>query len=168
MLVDQSKTSLQSHYDKNCFNKKECLIDLTEFTGSNNENFNTECRAKLQNRIDKSKFKKDEGSSLIGKNNDPSVAEPIIFGRAMCFSEKIKVPFTNYELKKEDLGIYVVMIDFIVILIILLWIYIISARLEEFVDSFKADTIQMDDYTIKVKNLPKDALFGNDELILKA
>lgn len=135
---------------------------------SDYKNLKGVCRQKLKDRISRSKFYKSPGSNKFGENRDAAFPEPIIFGRAMCYSEEIAVPFTKYKFKKENFGLFVVLIDFLVIICIILFIWIISMRQREFVDAFKDDTIQIDDYTIKVKNLPKDVDFDYDELILKA
>jgi hypothetical protein len=69
------------------------------------------------------------------------VAEPIIIARTMCFSELITFPFTDATFKKDNFGLLVVFIDFLVILSILLYIYIIGARQDEFINAFKEETI---------------------------
>ena len=83
-------------------------------------------------------------------------------GRAMCHSDTIDVPFVDYEISKDSFGLMVVVIDILCVMVILASITIIGRRQQEFIDAFKDDTIQMDDYTIKVKQLPKDAEFGGD------
>jgi len=101
-------------------------------------------------------------------NQDKNVPEPIFLSRAMCYSEEIKFPFSDKTFKKDNFGILVVLIDVLSIICILIFIYVIGVRQNEFIEAYKADTIQMDDYTIKVKNLPKDGAFDHEELILKA
>ena len=36
-----------------------------------------------------------------------------------------------------------------------------------YTDKFKDETIEMDDFTVMIKNLPKDSYFNHDENILK-
>ena len=71
-------------------------------------------------------------------------------------------------IQKDSFGIFVVIIDLLVIITILLFIYILDARQNEYIKVFKDKTIQMDDFAIRVKNLPKDSEYGDKEDILKA
>ena len=48
------------------------------------------------------------------------------------------------------------------------FIYILDARQNEYIAQFNDDTIMMSDYTIRVKNLPKDKKYEDREEILRA
>lgn len=61
-----------------------------------------------------------------------------------------------------------VFIDLITVISICLFIYILNARQEEFIDAFKDSTIQMDDYALKFKGFPHDKEFAGKEHLLKA
>lgn len=74
----------------------------------------------------------------------------------------------NSTWKKDSFGIFVVFIDFIVVVIILIYISMLSRKQKEFIKVFKDETMQMDDFSIRIKNLPLDGEFENREDILKA
>jgi hypothetical protein len=50
----------------------------------------------------------------------------------------------------------------------MLYIYILDSRQKEYIEQYKQDTIMMDDYSIKVKNMPNDDEYGDDEDVLRA
>lgn len=49
-----------------------------------------------------------------------------------------------------------------------LFVFFIDRRQEQFISEFKTQTIQMDDFSIKIKGLPRDDQFDNNEHLLKA
>jgi hypothetical protein len=59
-------------------------------------------------------------------------------------------------MKKDDFGIFVVIVDFLVVVTLICFIYILDARQNEYINQYNNDTIMMSDYTIRIKNLPKD------------
>ena len=62
----------------------------------------------------------------------------------------------------------VVIIDLISVFIIMVFIKVLDRRQDEFIQQFKDDTVQVSDYTIRVKNMPKTLSYGDDDQILKA
>jgi len=52
-------------------------------------------------------------------------------------SEKITIPLTSYRIPKEDFGLFIVVVDFIVIISLMAFIYILEQRQLEYVEQFK-------------------------------
>lgn len=126
------------------------------------------CDAEINDRIWKSKFYRENENEDFGANYDASVPEPVFLAQAVCISDQITIPYTSYTLAKSSFGLFVVVIDFAVILTIIIFIYIVEARQQDFIKAFKSNTIQMNDFTIRVKNLPRDEIYGGKEEILRA
>lgn len=78
------------------------------------------------------------------------------------------MPGTDYIMEKDDFGIFVVFVDFLVIITLICFIYILDARQNEYIAQFNDDTIMMSDYTIRVKNLPSDQKYQDKEELLRA
>lgn len=127
----------------NCINEEECTIDLdSEFY-----TLEDECSNKLNNRIDRSNF---------GQNSDSSVPEPNVVMVVECMAPTMTNPFTDTEMTKNEMGIIVVIIDMAIIVLFLIFISIVETSQKNFVKKFKDQTIEMTDFSIRVKNLPKD------------
>jgi len=90
----------------------------------------------------------------------------IIF--ANCDSSYVIAPFSTQILTKQNLGLLVVVLDILTILSIVLFTHILSERQEEYIQQYNAQVIQMSDFTLRVKNLPNDSEYGENEEILKA
>jgi hypothetical protein len=87
---------------------------------------------------------------------------------AKCTTHSIKNPLTGGEISKEEVGTLVVFIDMIIVICFLLFLEVAENGQNDFVTKFKDDTIEMDDFSIRVKHLPKDSLYGNEPNHLKA
>lgn len=94
--------------------------------------------------------------------------EPVILAQAYCISDLVTIPYIGTDITKESFGIFVVFIDFAVVFILMAFIFVIDARQKEFIKLFKQKTIEMNDFTVRVKNLPSDGEYGAKEHILKA
>lgn len=155
-------------YEKECLNNASCSINVNVFFGLGYDGMKESCRNEYKNRLAKSSFKYMDGTTTNNPDKDDSVPEPMVMARASCKSGMVKIPFTKREVSKDMLGSLVVLVDIVAVIIILLFIYILEMRQEEFIEAFKESTIQMDDYTLKVKNFPNDEEFLNEEYLLKA
>jgi len=73
-------------------------------------------------------------------------------------------------MKKEDLGLMVVIIDFIVILFFIYFVYFLNKKQDEYIELFQTQTIEMDDFTLELSNMPlkTEKNCYNQELALKA
>ena len=78
------------------------------------------------------------------------------------------MPLLGISIQKNYFGLFVVFIDFVSVLMIIVFIYTLDNRQNEFIAAYNKKTITMSDYTIRVKNLPNDAEYGGKEEVLKA
>lgn len=115
--------AIREHYAATCFNQRDCVFDISKFIGSNREKLSDDCRNTLKERVQKSKyFKGDQGSTTFAVRRDDSVPEPVLLAAAMCFSETVTDPITGRVVAKEDLGLFVVILDFVVVAVVLIYI----------------------------------------------
>lgn len=63
---------------------------------------------------------------------------------------------------------FVIIIDFFVVMTVLIFVSCLSRKQNQFIKAFKEQTLYMEDFAIKIKNLPFDYQFDNKEDILKA
>ena len=80
----------------------------------------------------------------------------------------LKVPGTSKTFLKQDLGWIVVFVDLFVIITFLSFVNILEKSQKTYVKSFKDDTIEMTDFTIRVKPMPHDAKYGDNDESLRA
>jgi hypothetical protein len=78
------------------------------------------------------------------------------------------MPLVGGTVSKDTFGMLIVVIDLAAIMIIVCFIYALDVGQNRYIAEFKAQTIEMSDFTIRVKNLPSEAEFGGKEEILKA
>jgi len=69
---------------------------------------------------------------------------------------------------KQDLGWIVVFVDLVIIITFLTFTNILEKSQKTYVKSFKDDTIEMTDFTIRVKPMPHDAKYGDTDATLRA
>lgn len=92
---------------------------------------------------------------------------PHMLVMASCVQEKFKDPFTGTEYTKETLGVLVVFFDMASVLCILAFAIILMDTQEEYVETFDESTIEMADFTVRVKNLPHHKLYDNNDEALR-
>lgn len=51
--------------------------------------------------------------------------EPVLVARAMCFSETVTDPITGQAVTKEDLGLFLVAMDLVVVTVVLAYIHVL-------------------------------------------
>lgn len=61
--------------------------------------------------------------------------------QAICISDTIKVPYSNIEISKDSFGLFVVFIDLLVIFSILIFIYVLDTRQNEYIQQFNKNTV---------------------------
>jgi hypothetical protein len=93
---------------------------------------------------------------------------PRIMLAAYCQAQVAINPFSGEEVSKYAVGGAVVTVDIIVVILFLIYIEILEFSQKSYVDEFKDQTIEMTDFTIRVKNLPEDIDYGGDTEDLKA
>ena len=86
-------------------------------------------------------FYRENVNDDFGKKYLKSIPEPNVIARAMCLSEEVKIPMINAIIDKDSFGIFVVIIDFLVILTILIYICILEQRQDEYIKAFKDKSI---------------------------
>lgn len=89
----------------------------------------------------------------------------MLISAAACEADDLQVPFTDVTISKDLFGFLVVMMDLLVSFCIYCGSLVIDRRLRQYVSAFKQQIIEMDDFTLTVKNIP---LYTQDENLLKA
>ena len=80
----------------------------------------------------------------------------------------IKIPMSNFSMDRGNFGIIVVFIDMLVILAVMIYIHILRERQKEYIAQFNQQVIEMSDFAIRVKNLPTNFKYDDNENILRA
>jgi len=91
---------------------------------------------------------------------------------AECISNNVTNPFTGKVYTKEQLGGFIVGFDIATIIFLILFTWILKKTQKEYIDKFNRDTIQMTDFSIRVKGIPHHKFYsdkdGDDDGTLKA
>ena len=97
-------------------------------------------------------------------------SQPLLLVSANCKLDTVslKISDMNLSMNKSDFGILVILIDFIVVLIYIWFIFFLDRKQNEYSTVFKDQTIEMNDYTIEFRNIPNDSFFQGKEQILRA
>jgi hypothetical protein len=72
------------------------------------------------------------------------------------------------QINREDFGLIVVLIDIAVIISFICFIWFLERGQEKFIEQFEEETIEMMDFTVRVKGMPLDDMYKNDEAGLRA
>lgn len=78
------------------------------------------------------------------------------------------MPYVEYSITKSRLALAVVLLDLVIIVAFFIFIRVLRLRQEEYIEEFQMQKIQMRDFTIRVKHLPNDLAYGDNEHVLKA
>ena len=153
----------EQFWQANCVGRSQCEmpIDL-----SDEGPLSKTCRRTLRQRMRASKFTLKDKS--LDQAYEEEVPEPVITVQALCVAGTVDIPYTGYKIPKDDFGLMIVLIDFVVVISISVFAYILEQRQMDYVDEFRRRTIQMSDFSLRVKNLPNDEEYGDNEHILKA
>ena len=144
---------LELDYACMCAGKSKCTWEIESGTFE----LNSQCQAQAVERIDNA----NSATPLA------SIAKPTMMVVSHCLIPEVFSSFRGYNISKTDLSSAVVAIDIIVVVCLLIFIQVMEAGQKSFVDKFKDSTIEMTDFTIRIKNLPHDAAFGVKEEYLK-
>jgi len=145
----------------------ESAIELasTNFHPEGHESLlNENCHRIIDKRI-KSEAASNVFSDLVNPN-----PQPYIIALARCQTKTVDVTFmgTDYQLHKEDFGIVIVLIDFLVISIYLYFIHFLETKQDDFINEFKDQSIEMDDFAVEISPIPCDGFFKDNEHTLRA
>ena len=95
--------------------------------------------------------------------------EPRLMALVKCVSPKIPNPFVEgEEFDKEQLGYLIVFIDIFTVICIFLFAEALNNAQEEYAAYFHSSTIEMTDFTIRVKRLPHHTTYGDKDDVLRA
>lgn len=75
---------------------------------------------------------------------------------------------SGIKIHKQDLAQFIILIDLISIFSVAIFMMVLKKRQLEFIRAFKIETIQMDDYALRISNLPKISTYRGDQNVLKA
>ena len=114
-----------------------------------------------------------QASSVVIKENpdspgtylaDNKVPEPEIMILAVCEMLEINDPFSDSTINKSDLGLIVVFVDVFVIIFVLAFTWTLEIGQENFVRIFDKGTIQMQDFSLKIKKMPDEKIYTPEGL----
>lgn len=121
---------------------------------------------------------KSSGNSDYGKGSggaastkiyyDETVPEPRLMLVTDCVMNDIINPFTQKPLQKAAMADVIVWIDMVVVVSFLIFIWIMEDSQEAYAHQFKEESIEMNDFSIRVKGMPLDHQYGNHENNLRA
>lgn len=96
--------------------------------------------------------------------------EPLLLTIATCEQHSIKYKFgsTEFMISKNDLGLIVVLSDMLVVVILIFFVNFLERRQNEYTLMAKDETIEMDDFGVRLSNMPRDKLFGGSFQLFKA
>lgn len=88
---------------------------------------------------------------------------------AKCESPKIKNPFNEeQEYAKDQFGVLIVFFDMGTVILIIIFAETLGSSQEDYAKAFNMQTIEMTDYTIRVKNLPHHEKYFDKDDVLRA
>jgi hypothetical protein len=99
---------------------------------------------------------------------DAAFKKQKLFALATCEIEKIYNPYTGSEIRKDEFGFIVVCFDLLVCIAFFAFIYCLSNRQKRYVNQFRDQTIEMNDFSMSIGNLPLDLNYGDKEEVLRA
>lgn len=144
------QTQFLADFQKGCSGQTECMLSLANLQNL----LSDECKSELNKRVKFSKYYRESPKQKYGANADPRVAEPVFVVAVNCESGSLQVPFTKLQISRDHFGLLVIGIDILIIIILFLAIYVLEERVTEYIRAFKRTTIQMNDFTLTISNLP--------------
>ena len=103
---------------------------------------------------------------------DDDVPEPVIMAIAGCKQDTVAIKLGEdgvyQEVNKNDFGIFVVVFDFLVVVILIIFVGMLDRRQKAYAEKFQDETIEMSDFCIRFSGMPKNEHFSGKETVLKA
>lgn len=87
---------------------------------------------------------------------------------AQCIVEDTYNPLNGKKIQRETLGMIIVVVDMLVGIFFVIFIKFMEVSQKRYVAKYKEEAIEMDDFTVRVQNLPNNHMYANDPEILKA
>lgn len=81
---------------------------------------------------------------------------------------QIKIDSFNKEVNKNDFGIFVVVFDFLVVIVLIWFVNYLEKRQKAFCEKFQDETIEMSDFCMRLSGMPKNSFFSGKETLLKS
>ena len=163
--------TFETYFNNTCKGSRTCTIPLKGSPGIFDSEFIPRLSSKCYNMI----IEREQASKMSSptdsgpKTNDTAqLPEPVFLAQATCDPGDLNVPLLNIPIPKDVFGIYLVLVDFLGVFLIICFIYVLDLRQREYIKQYKAQTMEMSDYTIRVKNLPNDLEYDGREEILQA
>ena len=124
----------------------------------NDWSYTSDLMEEIQRRVQASSviIKKDSDGNFMADNKVP---EPEIMMMAVCEMLEINDPFSDSTINKSDLGLIVVLVDVLVIIFVLAFTWTLEIGQENFVRIFDKGTIEMQDFSLKIKKMPDEKIY---------
>lgn len=160
------------YFEDNCLGKSRCEIPLE---GADCQ-LKDECQNVLNERRTHSRYDKfadkDTVEHEVGEDDsEAKFPEPVIIALAPCTQEQVTIHFMGAgeerKVNKSDFGIFVVLMDFVVVLILIGFVSFLDSRQKEFAEAFADQTIEMSDFCMRFNEMPTNAWFDGSDKILK-
>eukprot|EP00347_Sterkiella_histriomuscorum_P010278 403376914 len=133
-LIKEQKDIVDERFEEECYGQKSCNFTIKS------SDFQPQCKKKI------------ELSHLVG--NDAK-----IYIQVLCQQIYIKVPYLNFQISREHLGVVVVVMNIVIVVILLLSIVLLE-RFENQTDrDINATLKQTDDFSVLIDNLPHISQF---------
>lgn len=160
---DRGMTPVGQKYLEVMFNN-ECKGNKTCELYFGTSWFSRECRQRLEYYSLHSKFNNYSAKRNQTKQHffDRRIREPIIFAVAFCKADEI----IGWNVSKADFLRVIVAIDFVSIILLLIYLVFIRFRYKQFAEIFDKRNIEMQDFTIEVTNIPNDYMYGGKRIQL--
>jgi hypothetical protein len=94
---------------------------------------------------------------------DNSIPEPEIMIMAVCEMLEINDPFSGKSINKSDFGLIIVFVDVVVIIFVLGFTWTLEIGQENFVRIFDRGTIEMQDFSLRIKKMPDELIYTINE-----
>lgn len=147
----------------NCMSQKNCSLPINQ-ARTLNSNSNTH----NWRQSDTCLAERDRRYNLRNSANADTNPQANFMIVAKCTTLSIENPITGKFISKEELGMMVVFVDMVVVVVFLIFLEVAENGQKDYVEQFKDETIEMDDFSLRVKNLPKDSYYGGEPDHLKA
>ena len=85
----------------------------------------------------------------------------------MATCESGTISFGGYDYTREDLAIFVVLFDIASCVMIMIFGWALNRAQHIYVKKFMMSTIEMNDFTVRVKNLPLPSRYEAKDIMLK-
>lgn len=161
-LRDKFETSwLELEYYCDCVGKQSCSLSLM-----------SDDMAVSKEQGDRTFWKFDQGCTKL-----VDLWEPKLYVVSRCLAEEVVIGKEYTDLvgikeavsfSKQTLGLIIVGIEVLILLSVLFFVERLEKTQQDYTELFRGNSIEMQDFTIRVQNLPIDKEYENDPEVLQA